>query len=117
MGIETSPEATKNRQELIDLTQEQLSMVKSFIGEYLPGTLVWAYGSRVRHTSTHRSDLDLVAFSGKAQSRSIFDLGEALEESNFPYRVDLHVWNEIPENFKPIIKRAYYVLQEGTRQR
>ena len=113
---ETNDKVEEIKCDTIDLKQSELSLVKSIFSEYLPDTLVWAYGSRVRHTSTYRSDLDLVLFASKAQRYAIFELREALEESNFPYLVDLHVWNEIPEHFKPNIKRAYYVLQEGLAQ-
>ena len=46
------------------------------------------------------SDLDLVVFATPKQCRRVGDLREAFEESDLPFRVDLFVWDEIPENFR-----------------
>lgn len=69
---------------------------------------MWAYGSRVHWNATPSSDLDLVAFcsdkSGLANCR------DAFAESSLPFRVDLFLWDEIPENFQDRIKQEYAVL-------
>jgi uncharacterized protein len=70
-------------------------------------------GSRVRHTTGPNSDLDLVAFTSPTQRRLVGKLRGALSESNLPFVVDLHVWNEIPEKFHEIIRKEYVVLQEA----
>lgn len=80
-----------------------------------PNTEVWAYGSRVTFKTRHGSDLDMVAFSSKGQTSSVCELREALIESNLPFRVDLLVWDNMPEHFKPNIKQTYFVLQEGNK--
>ena len=35
---------------------------------------------------------------------------DALDESNIPFRVDLHVWDEVPERFHEIIRSEYLAL-------
>ena len=95
----------------IDLTPAQLGELKRLLQQYLPDTQVWAYGSRVTFKSRPESDLDLVAFATKELSRSVGDFREALEESDLPFSVDVMVWDTMPEHFKPIIEKAYYVLQ------
>jgi type I restriction enzyme S subunit len=40
-------------------------------------------------------------------------LKEALEESNLPFRVDLLVWDKLPENFQRNIEEGYMVLIEA----
>lgn len=92
----------------IDITPEQRQLVCSIFATHLPDTEVWAYGSRVHWNATPSSDLDLVAFcsdkSGLANCR------DAFAESSLPFRVDLFLWDEIPENFQDSIKQEYAVL-------
>lgn len=80
---------------------------------HLPGTRVWAFGSRAEGTARANSDLDLVVFSTPDQRRAVGDLREALEESNLPFRVDLHVWDELPARFRRRIEKARIDLQES----
>ena len=72
---------------------------------------VWAYGSRVKWTSKPSSDLDMVVFASKDQYHQISDLRRAFEESDLPFRVDLFIWDEVPERFHKNIKDNYIVLQ------
>ncbi len=106
MGIIMSKTLSKD----IDLSQNELDEISRLIGKHLPNTEIWAYGSRVKHTSNPKSDLDLVAITDKTNSRAIYDLKEAFEESNLPFRVDLFVWDEIPDEFKSNIENEHIVL-------
>lgn len=101
----------------IDLTPAQRSSILRLIGAHLPHTDVWAYGSRVRWTSQPASDLDLVAFAGPRQRRQVAALREAFEESGLPFRVDLLVWDEIPESFQEEIDAEHVALVEWTSGR
>lgn len=87
----------------IDLTEDQRRIVVELIERHLPDTDVWVYGSRVKWTSRPESDLDLVVFSGADQSGQVSDLREAFEESDLPFRVDVLVWDELPESFQEAI--------------
>ena len=98
----------------IDVTTKQREAILAMLNRYLPNTEVWAYGSRVKWTSRPSSDLDLVIFSAPEQSRRVSDLREAFEESNLPFRVDLFVWNDLPEGFRPEIEREYVVLTDAS---
>lgn len=95
----------------IILPPEQLRLVLDLTGKHLPGVEVWAYGSRVRGNPRRYSDLDLVAFTTPGQSAMADGLREALEESDLPIRVDLFVWDELPDSFRRQIERQYAVLQ------
>jgi len=97
---------------LIDLTPAQRHGILRLIEAHLPHTDVWAYGSRVRWTSQPASDLDLVAFAGPEQRRQVAALREAFEESDLPFRVDLLVWDEIPESFREEIDAEHVALAE-----
>ena len=97
----------------IILSPEQLQLVLSLTQTHLPGVEVWAYGSRVRGNPRRYSDLDLVAFTEPGQSPQANDLREAFEESDLPIRVDLFLWDELPDSFHREIERQYAVLQRA----
>ena len=97
----------------LDITPEQRKEILSLLSRYLPGVEVWAFGSRVKWTSRLDSDLDIAAFSNVEQKNNIINLREAFADCSLPFRVDLHVWQELPENFKKNIKAKYIVLQEA----
>ncbi|MYC37570.1 MAG: nucleotidyltransferase domain-containing protein [Chloroflexi bacterium] len=97
----------------IILPPEQLELVLSLTRAHLPGVEVLAYGSRVRGNPRRYSDLDLVAFTAPGQSLRANDLREAFEESDLPIRVDLFLWDEIPDSFHRQIEQEYAVLQRA----
>lgn len=94
----------------IDITPDQRKILLDLLNDYLPGVTVWAYGSRIKGTARPQSDLDLAVFASAEQKRSVAALKEALEESQLPFRVDLFVWNEIPQQFRDNIQQAHVVL-------
>ncbi len=100
-----------NETKTIDITDAQKTILKAMLQRYLPGTAVWAYGSRVAGKARPSSDLDIVAFAEPSQMAEISELREALEESNLPFRVDLFIWEQIPDSFRESIKAQYAVLQ------
>ena len=101
----------------IDITAEQRRTILALLNRHLPGTTVWAYGSRVKWTSRPESDLDLVAFARPEQSARVAELREAFEESNLPFRVDLFVWDEVSEGFRTRIEAEHVVLVEDNPDR
>ena len=92
----------------IDITAEQRKTVLALLARHLPNTTAWVYGSRVKWTSRPESDLDLVVFAKPEQERRVSDLREAFEESNLPFRVDLFVWDEVPEQFRKRLRRSMW---------
>lgn len=101
------------KQNEIDLRPEHLSEVKRLIKSYLPGTAVWAYGSRVKGLARKNKDLDLIAFSDKQDTLKLFKLKEAFDESYLPCRVDLFAWQQLPESFHKNILEHKVVLQQA----
>ena len=94
----------------IDITSDQRKTLLTLLERYLPNTEAWVYGSRVKWTSRPQSDLDLVVFAAPEQARRVSDLREAFEESNLPFRVDLFVWDSVPEQFRKQIETEHVVL-------
>ncbi len=88
----------------IDITGEEREVILDLLHQHLPGVKAWVYGSRAKRTSRPESDLDLVVFAPPEQSPKVGDLREAFEESNLPFRVDLFVWDEVPESFRDQIE-------------
>ena len=95
----------------IDITVGQRKTVLALLERHLPNTVAWVYGSRAEWTSRPQSDLDLVVFATPEQNGRVSDLREAFEESDLPFRVDLFVWDAVPEQFRKRIKRDYVVMQ------
>ena len=96
----------------IDVSASQRKTILELLEKYLSNTTAWGYGSRVKWTSRPQSDLDLVVFATPEQNRKVSDLREAFEESNLPFRVDLFVWDEVPEQFRKQIEVEHVVLVE-----
>jgi type I restriction enzyme S subunit len=94
----------------IDITTEQRKLLLVFLRRFIPGVAVWAFGSRVKWTARPNSDLDLVVFTSPEQKTLVSELKDTIAESNIPFIVDLHVWDEIPENFRSNIEKEHAVL-------
>lgn len=101
----------------IDITTEQRKTLHALLRRFIPGVVVWAYGSRVKWTARTNSDLDLVAFTKPLQRGAVSDLREALGDSDLPFVVDLHIWDDVPERFREIIRKQYVVVQEAKEAR
>ena len=100
----------------IDIAPTEKKTLLRLLKYYLPNTEIWAYGSRVKWTSRPASDLDLVAFASPEQKAAISKLREALETSSLPFRVDLFIWDAVPETFRESIKEKHLVLQEPEKE-
>ena len=100
----------------IDITAEQRKTVLALLARHLPNTTAWVYGSRVKWTARSQSDLDLVVFATPEQAGRVSDLREAFEEGNLPFRVDLFVWDDVPEQFRKQIEAEHVVLVESEEQ-
>ena len=96
----------------IDITTEQRATVLALLKRHLPATTAWVYGSRAKWTARPHSDLDLVVFATPEQHNQVGALREAFEESNLPFRVELFVWDTVPESFREQIEAEHAVLVE-----
>ena len=96
----------------IDITAEQRKTVLTLLNRHLPNTTAWVYGSRTKWTASPQSDLDMVVFATPEQSGCVSDLRRAFEESDLLFRVDLFVWDTMPEQFREQIQADHAVLVE-----
>ena len=100
----------------IDITAKQRKTVTALLERHLPGKAAWIYGSRAKWTARLQSDLDLVVFATPEQNGRIGALREAFEESDLPFRVDLFVWDEVPDEFRKQIEAEHVVLVERRKR-
>ena len=109
----TGPSSTRPHardEPALALTAEDMALLESLLRRHLPGVEAWAFGSRVTGGARPASDLDLVVFTDPEQAAGVADLREALEESDLAFRVDLHVWHELPASFRDNIRRTHWPL-------
>ncbi len=93
--------------------------IKTLFRKHLPDVDVWVYGSRVNGQSHPASDLDLVLRAPglkKINSLKLYDLKEALTESNIPFLVEARDWALLPKSFHQEIKRSYIILIKGEKK-
>ena len=100
----------------IDLRADEHKEVVRLLQHHLPDTEVWAYGSRVKGTARPASDLNLVTFASAGQKEAVSRLREAFDESPLPFRVDLFVWDKVPEEFRKNIEETRVVVQEKEKK-
>ena len=99
--------------ESLDIRPKDLVRLIPLLRQHLPGSEVWAYGSRVKGTNQDASDLDLVVRNPRelaAETTELATAQEALVESNIPIRVELLDWARIPVSFQQEIEKAYVVI-------
>jgi predicted nucleotidyltransferase len=94
----------------VGLNDLHRKMVVDLLNHYIPNTRVWIYGSRAKGTARPASDLDMIAFTQPDQTLQVSALKEAFEESNLPFRVDLFVWDEVPDTFRKTIEEDHQIL-------
>jgi predicted nucleotidyltransferase len=73
------------------LTQRQFQYIQEVVVTPLKnsGAKVWIFGSRARKDHGKFSDLDLMVESEEDISLLVSEIQEALENGNFPYKVDI----------------------------
>ena len=97
---------------MVDISAEEMKIIKAILARYLPACEVRAFGSRAKGTARKNSDLDLAVVGQEKLSLSLrTHLQEAFEESVLPFRVDIVDWQSISEEFRKIIEQKYEVIQ------
>ena len=83
------------------LNKDQYDYIKSVVVSPLEklGGHVYIYGSRSRGDHQKFSDLDLMVEGSESLKNQLGSIKETLEESHFPYKVDLVHLNDFAEAY------------------
>lgn len=92
---------------------EHLKMLKGIFNHYCPNAEIWAYGSRIKGEAHSGSDLDLIVKSFNCESANIYELRKLINDSNIPFIVDIHEFNQLPQSFQDEIKKDYIIITGG----
>lgn len=84
----------------MDLSSEELNLIISTITDALSQNVdIFLFGSRVDETSHKASDLDvLLKCKGPIDLSKISLIKEGFENSNLPFKVDLHDYHRSSKN-------------------
>ncbi len=93
---------------------EYFKMLTDIFDSYCPNAEIWAYGSRIKNEAHQGSDLDLVVKNFNAKDKTIFELKNLISDSNIPFIVDIHEFNQLPESFQKEIEKNYIVIYNST---
>lgn len=98
---------------VLDLPEHHRQKLQALLALHTPQAQVWAYGSRVNGNAHEGSDLDLVLRNPSNLSQDVqgwAELKDALQASDLPMLVDVHLWSRLPQAFQANIEAAYVIL-------
>ncbi len=103
---------------MIDLTPEEMDLVKKILKSHLPGVEVRVFGSRATGKAQPYSDLDLLLVGEDKIPRAVLSrLEDAFSESDLPFRVDLVDWHRTSPSFLAALEGKWEVLLQGDPDR
>lgn len=97
------------------LTEIEISFLETTLLESLRrmGAEVYLFGSRARETHQPFSDVDILVKSNADLSMLISNISERLEESNFPYKVDIVEDKNLATNYRSSIDRDKVAIEKN----
>ncbi len=100
----------------VDIRPDLAGELNQILRRHLPRPVrVYVFGSRARWTAKEASDLDLAVDAGrKLKPREVAALAEALENSVFPWRVDVVDMNSISASFRNVVERDAVLFVDVT---
>lgn len=92
----------------IQLTEEELDLIKKTLRSTLVGAKFYLFGSRAKGTAKLYSDADIVIVSDQIVPLEVLSaLNERLSESDLVFKVDLVDWQRISPEFRNKIKSEW----------
>jgi len=89
----------------IIIDQQFLPLVKQILDNFLPNKKVWAFELKEQDKN---DDLFLVAF--EVENNEITEVAKAFEASSFPHKVNVLIWEKLPEDLQVKIKHNFLEL-------
>jgi predicted nucleotidyltransferase len=100
---------------MLDISGDNLAIVRQILQQFIPDCEVRAFGSRANGNAKPYSDLDLAIIGKeKIKRRTKTLIREAFAISDLPFRVEILDYNAISEEFRQIIDKQYEVIQESS---
>jgi len=97
--------------ERVDISPEQLELIRGILRRHVPHYEVWVFGSRARRTAKPYSDLDLAIITDRPLTPDVRSaLAEDFSESDLPWKVDVVDWATTSEAFRRVIEQDKVVL-------
>jgi len=89
---------------MIDLDEKYIKFIKDTINSYLQNYKIYIFGSRAKNKAKKYSDIDIALDSTELtkeiKTKIIFDI----ENSTFPYEIDIVDLNAVSREFKSLIE-------------
>ena len=94
---------------MIDVSEKHLQIVVKILSGFVPDCEIRVFGSRYTGKTKPYSDLDL-AIVGRQQlpKGMVYNIIEAFQESDLPWRVDVLDWHSISPEFRAVIEKSGY---------
>ena len=80
------------------------------------GARLYLFGSRARGSQQKFSDIDVLIEPETVSRAQISEISDSLEQSNFPYKVDMVMISELAEAYKSSVLNDRILLQPLERK-
>lgn len=90
--------------------EKYLKILKQIFDKYCPEATVLAYGSRIKNEAHSGSDLDLAIKNFDEIKYSLYDIKQAINDSNIPFLVDIFILEQLPKSFQKEINKENIVI-------
>jgi predicted nucleotidyltransferase len=98
----------------LDITPQQLQVVRQILQRHVPCYEVWAFGSRVRNRSRRFSDLDLAIISRQPlELAKMAALRDDFSQSDLPWKVDVIDWANTGDEFRTQVEQQRVIIQSA----
>lgn len=89
---------------MIDLQDKYLEIIKKICVEILPtDSSVIFFGSRVTKANRKYSDIDIAIKGNGINEYDIIELKDAFDESDIPVKIDINLYDSLPDFLRKII--------------
>lgn len=99
-------------------SEKDACIITDILKKHVASCEVWAFGSRYKGDNRKYSDIDLcIKGNDKLKPKTIYNLIDAFDESNLPYRVDITDYYSISDNFRKIVENGHEVIYRPTLEK